>query len=53
MSYHVWLETVDRLAAMRTGGLMHDDLAYDWQSAWEWGEHPDRAVSAAVKGVQT
>lgn len=52
MSYAMWLEKVDLLAAMVTGGLMHDDLEYPWQDAWQWGEHPSRAVSAAVRGVQ-
>lgn len=53
MSYTAWLETVDRIAAMVTGGMMHDDLDFDWRDAWQWGEHPARAVNAAVRGVQT
>lgn len=51
MSYAMWLEKVDLLAAMMTGGLMSDDLDFDWRDAWVWGEHPARAVSAAVMGV--
>lgn len=53
MSYSTWLETVDRITAMVTGGMMHDDLDYPWADAFAWGEHPTRAVNAAVRGVHS
>lgn len=53
MSYAMWLEKVDLLAALMTGGLMHDDLEYPWRDAFDWGEDPGRAALAASRGVQT
>lgn len=54
VTWDVWLDKCDKLAAMYADGRMTDDFAYDWRRAYEWGEEPPRAVIAAIlrEGVQ-
>ena len=48
MTWDAWIERCDALAALMTEGRLTSDLDYDWRRAYEWGEAPARAVTAAI-----
>lgn len=49
----MWLKLCDWIAALVTEGMMTDDFPdFDWHGAWVWGEHPSRAVGAALAGAK-
>lgn len=48
-TFAAWIRVCDWLTAVCTEGMMTDDFPeYDWRGAWEWGDHPTRAVSGAL-----